>query len=65
MGHFDLHALGRLARRAVRGWIEDAAPSMGAALAFYAMLSLAPLLLVAVALVYNNTTRTTSYPNYW
>lgn len=48
MGHFDLHALGRLAKRAVKGWIDDAAPSMGAALAFYAMLSLAPLLLVAV-----------------
>jgi membrane protein len=48
MAHFDMHALGRLAKRAVRGWIDDAAPSMGAALAFYAMLSLAPLLLVAV-----------------
>lgn len=48
MGRFGMHALGRLARRAVKGWIDDAAPSMGAALAFYAMLSLAPLLLVAV-----------------
>ncbi len=48
MSRFDLHALGPLARRAVNGWIDDAAPSMGAALAFYTVLSLAPLLLVAV-----------------
>ena len=39
-----------LARRAVNGWIDDAAPSMGAALAFYAVLSIAPLLLVAIGL---------------
>ncbi len=39
-----------LARRAVAGWIDDSAPSMGAALAFYAILSLAPLLLVAMGL---------------
>jgi membrane protein len=39
-----------LARHAARGWIEDAAPSMGAALAFYTLLSLAPLLLVALGL---------------
>ena len=39
-----------LARRAVNGWIDDAAPSMGAALAFYTVLSLAPLLLVAIGL---------------
>jgi membrane protein len=37
-----------LARRAVQGWIDDSAPSMGAALAFYALLSLAPMLLVAL-----------------
>src|SRR5688572_27458744 len=48
MTHLDFHSLGTLAKRAVRGWIDDAAPSMGAALAFYTMLSLAPLLLVAV-----------------
>ena len=39
-----------LLRRAVRGWIADSAPSMGAALAFYTLLSLAPLLLVIVGL---------------
>ena len=48
MIHLDFHSLAGLSKRAVRGWIDDAAPSMGAALAFYAMLSLAPLLLVAV-----------------
>jgi len=42
--------LADLARRSVNGWIADSAPSMGAALAFYALLSLAPLLLVALGL---------------
>jgi len=42
--------LADLSHRAVRGWIADSAPSMGAALAFYALLSLAPLLLVALGL---------------
>ena len=42
--------LADLARRSVAGWIADSAPSMGAALAFYALLSLAPLLLVALGL---------------
>ena len=44
----DLHQLAGLTRRAVKGWVDDAAPSMGAALAFYTLLSLAPLLLVAL-----------------
>ena len=47
MSHFGLQALGELTRRSVKGWIDDAAPTMGAALAFYTVLSLAPLLLVA------------------
>ena len=38
-----------LARRAVEGWIDDNASSMGASLAFYNLFSLAPLLLVAIA----------------
>ena len=50
MATLDLRTLGQLLERAVRGWIADAAPSMGAALAFYTMLSLAPLLLVAVGI---------------
>ena len=37
-----------LARRAAQGWVDDSASSMGAALAFYTLLSLAPLLLVVV-----------------
>jgi len=37
-----------LAKRSVRGWIDDNAPTMGAALAFYALLTLAPLLLVVL-----------------
>ncbi len=37
-----------LGRRALEGWVEDGASSMGAALAFYALFSLAPLLLVAI-----------------
>ena len=45
IGWRDLQSL---SRRAVKGWIEDAAPTMGAALAFYTVLSLAPLLLVAI-----------------
>jgi membrane protein len=47
MSHFGLHALADLTRRSVKGWVDDAAPTMGAALAFYTVLSLAPLLLVA------------------
>jgi membrane protein len=37
-----------LVRRAADGWVRDGASSMGAALAFYALFSLAPLLLVAL-----------------
>ena len=36
----------RLARRAFAAWSEDYAPSMGAALAYYALFSIAPLLLI-------------------
>ena len=37
-----------LARRALKGWSDDGASSMGAALAYYSLFSLAPLLLVAL-----------------
>ena len=43
-------ALARIALAAVKGWIADKATSMGAALALYAMLSLAPLLIVVIAI---------------
>jgi membrane protein len=44
-----LLAAWRLLRVTVAAWIEDDAPSMGAALAFYAVFSLAPLLLIVIA----------------
>ena len=40
----------RLAKTAVHAWSEDFAPSMGAALAYYTVFSVAPLLLIAIAL---------------
>jgi membrane protein len=36
-------------KRAFKGWIDDAAPSMGASLAFYTLFSLAPVLLLAIS----------------
>jgi membrane protein len=45
-----LRELGHLSKGAIRGWIDDAAPSMGASLAFYTLFSLAPLLLVVISL---------------
>jgi membrane protein len=39
-----------LVKCSITNWIDDAAPSMGASLAFYTLFSLAPLLLVVVAL---------------
>ncbi len=38
-----------MARAAGAAWVDDQAPSMGAALAYYTLFSLAPLLLVAVS----------------
>jgi membrane protein len=46
----SLRELGHLSKGAIRGWIDDAAPSMGASLAFYTLFSLTPLLLVIIAL---------------
>ena len=39
-----------LAKEALRGWQEDDAASMGAALAFYTLFSMAPLLLLVIAI---------------
>ena len=39
-----------LVKRAFRGWSEDGASSMGAALAFYTLLSMAPLLVLVITL---------------
>ena len=38
-----------IARRAVSAWIADYAPSMGAAIAYYTIFSIAPLLLIVIA----------------
>jgi membrane protein len=38
-----------LFREAMRGWREDRAASMGAALAYYTAFSLAPLLIISIA----------------
>jgi membrane protein len=40
----------KLVKEAASGWIDDAAPSMGAALAYYTVFSIAPLLLLLIAL---------------
>lgn len=38
-----------LAKKAVNAWIDDYAPSMGAAIAFYTVFSLAPLVIIVLA----------------
>jgi membrane protein len=38
-----------LVKEAASAWIDDYAPSMGAAIAYYTMFSIAPLLLIAIA----------------
>ena len=38
-----------LVRKAVGAWIDDYAPSMGAALAYYTLFSIAPLLIIVIA----------------
>jgi len=40
----------RLVRDAFKGWSEDYAPSMGAALSYYSVFSLAPLLLIVISI---------------
>jgi membrane protein len=44
-----LHVYARLAQQAGQAWIDDRAPSMGAAIAYYTLFSLAPLLLIVVS----------------
>ncbi len=39
-----------LTRDAVQAWIQDFAPSMGAALAYYTIFSLAPMLIIVIAI---------------
>lgn len=40
-----------LLKKVIHSWLADYAPSMGAALAFYTLSSLAPLLLIAISVV--------------
>lgn len=40
----------QLVKQAAEAWIDDYAPSMGAALAYYTVFSLAPLLLIVIAI---------------
>ena len=40
----------QLVKRAAQAWVDDYAPSMGAALAYYTVFSLAPLLLIVIAI---------------
>ncbi len=44
-----LEQLWDLIRKSVLAWLDDYAPSMGAALAYYTLFSLAPLLIIAIA----------------
>src|ERR1051325_5395047 len=44
-----LKALPGMFRRASSEWMNDNAPRLGAAVAFYALLSLAPVIVIAVA----------------
>ena len=40
---------GRCSKQAVQAWSDDYAPSMGAALSYYTLFSIAPLLLIVVS----------------
>src|SRR5512140_1290450 len=44
----DLGGAWRLTLRAFRAWADDYAPSMGAALSYYALFSIAPLVLIVI-----------------
>ena len=39
-----------LCRKAVMAWVDDYAPSMGAAISYYTIFSLAPLLVIVIAI---------------
>lgn len=44
-----LRRLGTVLRKAASAWIDDHAQSMGAALSYYTVFSIAPLLLIAIS----------------
>jgi membrane protein len=45
-----LRSVWPLLKKSVRAWLDDYAPSMGAALAYYTLFSLAPLLIIVIAI---------------
>ena len=47
--HSTAQAIWTLVKRVSNSWIDDYVPSMGAALAYYTMFSLAPLLLIVIS----------------
>ncbi|MFT3856260.1 MAG: YihY/virulence factor BrkB family protein [Aquabacterium sp.] len=47
--HLPLKTAWRLAKEAVTSWVDDYGQSMGAALAYYTVFSLAPLLLIVIS----------------
>ena len=52
-----LKQIGDLVSKSVRAWVDDYAWSMGAALAYYTLFSIAPLLIITIAvagLVFRN-----------
>ena len=46
---FDLRLFWALLKKVFNSWLDDDVPSMGAALAYYTLFSLAPLLLIVIA----------------
>ena len=46
----NVRQAGTLARVAANAWLDDYAPSMGAALAYYTVFSIAPLLLIVISI---------------
>jgi membrane protein len=49
-GRVTARSLARVFRRALAGWWDDNIPRMGASLAYYTLFSLAPILVVAIAI---------------
>jgi membrane protein len=45
----NVRHIGQLVGRTVSAWLDDYAPSMGAALAYYTVFSIAPLLIIVIA----------------
>lgn len=49
-GRIDLKQIWGLIKAAASSWVDDYAPSMGAALAYYTLFSIAPLLLIVISI---------------